>query len=197
MVRRDSDARAPEGTTPGRPLDTEVPQPRVVSFGGEPHALRPLTLADVDRLIAFFQSHNEETVRLRYGYFFRQMTPTRARELVGVDQRRDLALAILSTRSDGTEEIDAIGRYFLAEDGKSAEMAFVVREAKRRLGMAKALLQALMDVAQRRGLNELIAQVQRENRGMIALFREAGASFRSVLGADAVDVRLPLPPSPP
>jgi RimJ/RimL family protein N-acetyltransferase len=105
-------------------------------------------------------------------------------------------LGICSTGPDGTEVIDAIGRYFLMEDGKGAEMAFIVRESKRRLGMAQTLLHALTDIARKRGLNELVAQVQRENHAMIALFRQAGASFRSVLGADAVDVRLPLHPAP-
>jgi ribosomal protein S18 acetylase RimI-like enzyme len=61
--------------------------------------------------------------------------------------------------------------------------------------MAQALLQLLMDVAGRRGLTELTAQVQRENHGMIALFRRAGASVHSVIGADAVDVRLPVHPT--
>lgn len=134
-------------------------------------------------------------MRLRYGYFFREMTRARARELVGVDQRKDLALAVFSVQPDGSEVIDAIGRYFLLEDGRTAEMAFVVRESKRRLGMAQALLQRLMDVAGRRGLTELTAQVQRENHGMIALFRRAGASVHSVIGAGAVDVRLPVRPT--
>ena len=195
MNRRASDARPPEGATPGSSLSSDVPEARLVSFGGAPHRLRPLTLADADRLIAFFQSHNEETVRLRYGYFFREMTPSRARQLVGVDQHKDLALGIFSTGPDGTEVVDAIGRYCLMEDGKTAEMAFIVRESKRRLGMAQTLLHALMDIARKRGLNELVAQVQRENRGMIALFQQAGASSRSVLVADALDVRLPLHPS--
>lgn len=196
MNPRASDARLPGGARPGTSLSPEVPEQRRILFGGAPHQLRPLTLADTDRLITFFQSHNEETVRLRYGYFFREMTPSRARQLMGVDQRKDLALGICSTGPDGTEVIDAIGRYFLMEDGKGAEMAFIVRESKRRLGMAQTLLHALTDIARKRGLNELVAQVQRENHAMIALFRQAGASFRSVLGADAVDVRLPLHPAP-
>ena len=190
-----SDARTPEGAKFGSCLSPDLPEPRLISFGGAEHLLRPLSLSDADRLIAFFQSHNEETVRLRYGYFFREMTPSRARDLVGVDQRKDLALGIFSTRADGTEVIDAIGRYFLLEDGKAAEMAFIVRESKRRLGMAQTLLHVLKDNARKRGLNELVAQVQRENHGMIALFRLAGASVRNVLGADAVDIRLPLHPT--
>lgn len=195
MNRRASDARTLEGATPGSSLRSDVPEARLVSFGGVPHRLRPLTLADADRLIAFFQSHSDDTVRRRYGYFFREMTPSRARQPVGVNQHKDRALGIFSTGPDGTEVIDAIGRYCLMEDGKAAEMAFIVTESKRRLGMAQTLLHALMDIARTRGLNELVAQVQRENCGMIVLFQQAGASARGVRGADAVDIRLPLHPS--
>jgi GNAT superfamily N-acetyltransferase len=169
-----------------------IPEPREVRFAGKPYLLRCLSLADADRLITFFKSHNEDTVRARYGYFFKEMTPARARELVGVDQTRDLALAIFTTDARGEPEIDAVGRYFLLEDGQSAEVAFVVRETKRRLGMARALLQALAATATSRGLRRLVAQVQRQNTGMLALFRKEGASVKSVLGEDAVDVSLPL-----
>jgi GNAT superfamily N-acetyltransferase len=172
-----------------------IPEPREARFAGQPYLLRCLTLEDADRLIAFFKSHNEDTVRARYGYFFKEMTPARARELVGVDQTRDLALAIFTTNSHGEPEIDAVGRYFLLEDGQSAEVAFVVRETKRRLGMARTLLQALAAAAASRGLRRLVAQVQRQNSGMLALFRKEGATVRSVLGEDAVDISLPLKPA--
>jgi len=195
MRRRPSASASPGAIQTETPDRHAPPEPVRLPFGGAPHTVRPLTLADTERLISFFKSHNEETVRLRYGYFFREMTRARARELVGVDQRKDLALAVFSVQPDGSEVIDAIGRYFLLEDGRTAEMAFVVRESKRRLGMAQTLLQRLMDVAGRRGLTELTAQVQRENHGMIALFRRAGASVHSVIGADAVDVRLPVRPT--
>jgi len=172
--------------------DIAIPEPIELTFGGELHLLRPLTLDDADRLITFFRSHNEETVRLRYGYFFREMTRGRALELVGVDQTRDLALGIFSRPTPSEPVIDAIGRYFLLPDGATAEMAFIVRETKRRLGMARALLHALSHTARQRGVVQLVAQVQRENRGMIALFKSEGGSVKSVLGADVVDVMLPL-----
>ncbi|MBL9206862.1 MAG: GNAT family N-acetyltransferase [Opitutaceae bacterium] len=171
-----------------------MPDPVELFFAGERHVLRCLNLDDTDRLIAFFNSHNEETVRLRYGYFFKEMTVARARELVGVDQCRDLALALFSFGAEGEPVIDAIGRYFLLPSGRSAEMAFIVRETKRRLGMAQTLLRALAATARVRGLTKLVAQVQRENRGMIALFRKEGATVKSNLGADAVDISLPLKP---
>jgi acetyltransferase len=169
-----------------------VPAPVELTFGGERHVLRCLGLEDAERLIAFFNSHNEETVRLRYGYFFKEMTIARAKELVGVDQRRDLALAIFSFTPTQEPVIDAIGRYFLMPSGKAAEMAFIVRETKRRLGMAKTLLHALARTARERGVVKLVAQVQRENRGMISLFRKEGALTRGSLGADTIDVSHPL-----
>ncbi len=172
-----------------------IPAPVELTFGGERHVLRCLGLEDSDRLIAFFNSHNEETVRLRYGYFFKEMTNARAKELVGVDQNRDLALAIFSFSPTHEPIIDAVGRYFLLPSGKAAEMAFIVRETKRRLGMAKTLLRALSRTARDRGVVKLVAQVQRENRGMISLFRKEGASTRESLGADTIDVTLPLSPS--
>ena len=169
-----------------------VPAPTELTFGGERHVLQCLCLEDAERLIAFFNSHNEETVRLRYGYFFKEMTLARAKELVGVDQSKDLALAIFSFTPTHEPVIDAIGRYFLMPSGKTAEMAFIVRETKRRLGMAQTLLRALARTARDRGVVKLVAQVQRENRGMISLFRKEGASTRGSLGSDTIDISLPL-----
>jgi len=182
-------------TVPAPRSENAIPELIELTFGGKPHLLRRLNVDDADRLIDFFRSHNEETVRLRYGYFFREMTRARALELVGVDQTRDLALAIFSHPTPKEPVIDAIGRYFLLPDGGTAEMAFVVRETKRRLGMARALLHALAQTARQRGIVQLVAQVQRENRGMIALFKSEGGSVRSVLGGDVVDVTLPLQPT--
>src|SRR5690606_9819207 len=145
-------------------------------FGGVAHLLRPLRSDDEQRLIDFFRSHNEDTIRLRYGYYFKEMTPDRARALVGVDQTRDVALGIFS--ETGVDEcLDAIGRCFILPDGRSAEVAFVVRETKRRLGMASTLLRALADIARERGLERLVAQVQKGNTGMLALFRAEAAQF--------------------
>jgi hypothetical protein len=67
------------------------------------------------------------------------MSQQRAYELVSVDQNRDLALAVFER--DGPDDlIHAVGRYYLDKNGRSAEMAFVVGESKRRVGMARTLL---------------------------------------------------------
>jgi len=171
--------------------DPRALEPRPAAFGGQPHSLRPLTPADEDRLIAFFNSHSAETIRQRYGYHISEMTPERARRLVGVDQTRDVALGVFERTPDGTEVLHAVGRYLLDAGGRTAEMAFVVREGKRHLGIGTALLRRLLEIARQRGMGYLYAQVQADNAPMLDIFRRHHGRLRPILGADAVEVFVP------
>ncbi|HTX66561.1 MAG TPA: GNAT family N-acetyltransferase [Opitutaceae bacterium] len=186
----------PAGAFPPAPpeADPHALEPREVRFGGQPHWLRPLAPADADRLIAFFNSHTEETIRQRYGYHISEMTPERARRLVGVDQARDVALGVFERTAAGDEVLHAVGRYLLDAAGRSAEMAFVVRESKRHLGIATALLRRLLEIARQRGMGYLFAQVQGDNAPMLAIFRRHGGRLRPIPGADAVEVFVPTVP---
>ena len=103
--------------------------------------LRPLHPSDMRGLQEFFYSHDEETIRLRYGYQRDRMTGESAYKLAAVDQTRDLALGIFA-EENGRQVMRAVGRYFLDPDGKRAEVAFVVHEATRHSGMAGFLLGA-------------------------------------------------------
>ena len=174
--------------------DPHALEPREVMFGGQPHLLRPLGPADEGRLISFFNSHTGETIRQRYGYQISEMTPERARRLVGVDQARDVALGVFTRAPDGDEVLHAVGRYLLDATGKSAEMAFVVRESKRGLGICTALLRTLLHVARSRGMSFLGAQVQADNSPMLGIFRRHGGRVKPIPGADAMDVFVPTAP---
>ena len=138
------------------------------------YILRPLGPADDRRLQEFFYSHTEETIVRRYGFTVTRMSRERAFELVGIDQTRDLALAVVELQGP-RQVIHAVGRYYRDPDGRGAEMAFVVAENKRRLGMARTLIEAMLRIAGERGLERLWAQVDRDNTPMLALFRHYGA----------------------
>jgi GNAT superfamily N-acetyltransferase len=163
-------------------------------FGGQPYVLRLLGPADEGRLISFFNSHTEETIRQRYGYHISEMTHERARRLVGVDQARDLALGLFERAGDGEEVLHAVGRYLLDPAGRSAEMAFVVRESKRGLGICTTLLRTLLRVARRRGMSYLYAQVQADNAPMRSIFRRHGGRMKPILGTDTMEAYVPTAP---
>lgn len=154
------------------------------------YILRPLGAADDRRLQEFFYSHTEETIVRRYGFTITRMSRERAFELVGVDQNRDLALAIVELQGP-RQVIHAVGRYYLDPDGRGAEMAFVVSESKRRLGMARTLLERMLEIAHKRGLGHLWAQVDRDNTPMMALFREFDAVEKE--GEDLHTIRVDIP----
>jgi acyl-CoA hydrolase len=153
------------------------------------YLLRPLGPADDRRLQEFFYSHTEETIVRRYGFTVTRMSRERAFELVGIDQTRDLALAIVELQGP-RQVIHSVGRYYLDKDGKAAEMAFVVAENKRRLGMARTLLERMLEIAGERGLERLWAQVDRDNNPMLSLFRAYGA--RESEGEDIHTVRIEI-----
>ncbi len=136
--------------------------------------MRPLHPSDMRTLQEFFYSHDEATVRLRYGYLRDQMSGESAFKLAAVDQARDLALGMFADHR-GQQELRAVGRYYLTDDGKSAEVAFVVHESNRHAGVAGFLLGELAAVAGRRGVTELWASVMPDNRAMAGLFLAAGA----------------------
>jgi acyl-CoA hydrolase len=146
-----------------------------VRFQGSRYMLRPLHPSDMRALQEFFYSHDEETVRMRYGYQRDRMTGESAYKLAAVDQRKDLALGIFAD-CHGRQELRAIGRYYLEEDGKRAEVAFIVHETTRHSGMAGYLLGELASIAGHRGVTTFWANVLPENRAMAGLFLAAGGS---------------------
>ncbi|MEI6607441.1 MAG: GNAT family N-acetyltransferase, partial [Verrucomicrobiota bacterium] len=140
---------------------------------------RPLHPSDMRTLQEFFYSHDEETIRLRYGYQRERMSGESAYKLAAVDQTRDVALGIFTERH-GRQQLRAIGRYYLDDDGKRAEVAFVVHEAARQAGMAGFLLGELAVVAARRGIDEFWASVLPNNRAMGLVFTAAGGTEEAV-----------------
>lgn len=159
----------------------------------EPYVLRPLQPSDERRMQEFFYSHTQETIESRYGYMMSRMSRERAYELVNVDQTRDLALVILEVQGP-REVLHAVGRYYLDADGKSAEVAFVTRETKRRCGMARILFDRLRAEAKKRGLAALHAQVAPENTAMLGLFQSYPHKLSRIPGTTAVHVDMPLAP---
>ncbi len=147
--------------------------------------LRPLHPSDMRALQEFFYSHDEETVRLRYGYLRDKMTGESAYKLAAVDPAKDLALGFFAE-----QELRAIGRYYLDEGGKSAEVAFVVHESNRHVGIAGFLLGELAVVAKRRGITEFWASVMPDNRAMAALFLAVGAVESKSAAGDEREFRI-------
>lgn len=168
-----------------------VPARKIRLKDNRDYILRPLNPADDSRLQEFFYSHTEETIVRRYGFTVTRMSRERAFELVCVDQNKDLALGIFELQGP-RQVIRAVGRYYLDTDGKAGEMAFVVGENRRRAGMARTLVETMLQVAQARGLERLWAQVDRDNLPMLKLFRSLEAEEESGDDHHTLHVTIPI-----
>ncbi|SNY54619.1 Acyl-CoA hydrolase [Arsukibacterium tuosuense] len=144
-----------------------------LQINGESFDLRPLNPSDERRLQEFFYSHTKETLQMRYNTVPTQMSREKSCTLVSVDQTQDLALCIVKQKGS-VVEIQAIGRYYLIKDNNSCEVAFVTREKHQGKGMAKTLLQEMIDIAGSRKLSKMFAYVRAENKPMLSVFTKAG-----------------------
>lgn len=130
-----------------------------------PIYFRFIGLADKQRLVDFFHSHTEETIYSRYGMMVREMSPQRALELVQLDGHEQLAIVGLDGHTDAAR-IVAIGRYALDPATNLAEVAFVVHEQYRGVGIAKHLLRHLAQLIYIKGFSGITAQMLSSNRPM-------------------------------
>jgi hypothetical protein len=152
---------------------------------------RRLLPADEPAFLEFFQSHSKETVFQRYHYIFTEMSHRRAMNLLGVDQRRDVALGIFETAGQG-DLIHAIARYYTEPSGMVAEVAFVVRESARRLGLATHLLHALGVIGAEHHLAWLRGQVLQDNYPMRGLMARYATKIYPMPYADVVEYFIPV-----
>ena len=140
--------------------------------------LRPLGGSDERHLQEFFYSHNKDTLTMRYNHQPTRMSRETSASLVAVNQAVDLALCIV--RVDGpAEEILAVGRYYYIAANHEAEVAFVVREACQRKGLASVLLEWMTTIAAKRGLKALTAVVRPDNIAMKKVLEGHGFTIRN------------------
>lgn len=159
--------------------DIEGLESKKLTLGKGSYTMRTLNPSDQRNLQEFFYSHNHDTIHLRYGYEVTDMNKERAYRLVNVQQDHDLALGIFEMQGP-RRVIHAVGRYYLEPTEEAAEFALVVREEKRRLGMAETLLVQLIHIAKKRQLNELWAFVLKENQPMLELVKKLGGQIQPI-----------------
>lgn len=163
---------------------SEGVESKSVYFKGRRFTFRPLHPSDTRSLQEFFYSHSQETVNMRYGHAKNRMTDEAAYKLTSVDQSADLAFALFEEKGQ-RQEIEAIGRFYQDPSGESAEVAFMVGEQVRRMGMSIFLLGELAKVAKSRGIIRFWASVLKRNKPMGALFLKYGAEKEMLMGEDS------------
>ena len=159
---------------------------------GKTMEFRPLLPSDEFAYRNFFYSLQEKTIYLRFFYRMRTFSHEMVQKhWASVDYRKNMSIIGL-VQKRGHKEISAIGTYAYDSENK-AEIAFVVREEYQGMGIASYLLGVLEKIALENDYIQFSANVLRENKAMIQVFRKRYPNLRmSVQSGSEVLIEMDL-----
>ncbi len=156
---------------------------------GTEAVVRPISPADSGALLRFHGHLSAESIRLRYFYPHKDLSPSEVAHFTQVDGEARVAFVVERTR-----ELIAVGRYDRLDDHRVAEVAFVVADAYQHHGLATTLLQHLANAARSAGIRRFIAEVLVENRAMLSVFHDAGFPIESKTEWGTVEFTMTIAP---
>lgn len=149
--------------------------------------IRPIRPGDADDLADFHEHLSQETIRLRFFAAHAHLRAAEIERFTRVDYRDRLALiATVEGR------LAAVARYDRLPGTNRAEVAFVVSDARQRLGLGTLLLEHLAAAARRRGVASFVAETLWGNRPMQEVFSRAGFVCEQKWESGVVDVSFPI-----
>jgi GNAT superfamily N-acetyltransferase len=143
-------------------------------------------VGQADALLAFLQALSRRSRRLRFG-----STSSDPRQLARVTARADGPEHMGAVALDDSDRIVAHAACVRIGPAE-AEVAVVVDETRRQLGLATILLALVARRAEQHGIQELIAEVQSHNLAMCSIFRDR---FRASADHREDEIRFEFPSS--
>ncbi|WP_182357350.1 bifunctional acetate--CoA ligase family protein/GNAT family N-acetyltransferase [Tomitella gaofuii] len=186
----DLDATAPSGKVYHYPEHWVAD---VLASDGRAVRMRPITPDDGDKLVEFHSTLSERTRYLRYFGPYPTMSTRDVRHFTHLDYVRRVGMVM-----ELGDKIIAVGSYEgldNVDDGKSAEVAFVVADNHQGRGLGPVLLEHLAGAAAENGLERFVAEVLAENRHMVSVFREAGYQVSRSYDGGVVHLEFDIDPT--
>lgn len=159
-------------------MSSEVPEGLSESFQpiiGAAVTIRPLRPDDVGIEREFLTGLSPATRHSRLLGGAIRITDEYIRRLTHLDWSREAALAAI-VMLDETETIIGVARYAVDPGGGQCEFAIVIADTWQRLGIGRRMLEKLIAVARRRGLERMYGDTLATNEPMLALARKLGFS---------------------
>lgn len=156
--------------------------------------VRPAQPADRDLVERFVGTVSLDALEERY---FTALRPSGVPKEGCAPSRPEDRLSLLVLGERGTSvSILGVGEYVRTADRSAlAEVAFLVAEPFRGLGIASLLLARLARAARTYGIVRFVARVRSENPEMLEVFRASGFPFTEQRLQDEVDVVFPIVPT--
>lgn len=133
---------------------------------------RAVLPTDEAALIALLTRIPQEDIRRRFFSYIREFTHAMAARMTQIDYDRELSIVVMPEKTPGT--IVGIATLIADSNGDAAEFAILVHQDFRLKGIARHLMECLLERARSRHVGTVFGEVLRENSGMRQLARSLG-----------------------
>ena len=154
--------------------------------------LRPIRPEDGAAHLRFFAALDPQDVRLRLFSFMRQLSASQLARWTQIDYDREMAFIASRALADGNFETLGVARAIIYDDNITAEFAIVVRSDCKGKGLGTILMRKLIDYCRGRGLQRLVGDALRENRGMLEMIKRLGFETAGSTEPHALSLQLSL-----
>jgi acetyltransferase len=153
--------------------------------------LRPIRPEDADAHTAMLSRFSADDMRFRFFSPMRNLPAEQITRMTDIDYAREMA--IIAVR-EATGETAGTARLVRNDtDGAQAEFAVAVEPAAKGLGLATALMRAIIDWGKTQAVAEITGQILADNAPMLAFIKRLGFSVHHIKGEpDIVEAKLLL-----
>ena len=151
---------------------------KVTLKDGTEVTLRPIKPEDEPLWQEMFESFSEETVRYRFFRVIKE-TPHKMRtRYCNIDYDREIGI-VAESKKDGKRRFLGVTR-IIADPGSNdkAEFALVVSDKWQRLGLGAEFIDYTLEIARKKGFDQIYGPVLKDNIPMIKLCREKNFEFK-------------------
>jgi len=143
--------------------------------GDETLLIRPIRPEDAEAHAALFSRLTPEDIRYRFFSMVRALSQDQIARMTQVDYDREMAFIAVC---EATNETVGVCRLVREPYTDSGEFAVVVEPGMKGRGLARRLMQRVMDWARSQGMTSITGQVLSENAPMLAFMRRLGFTIR-------------------
>ncbi|MCB9849328.1 MAG: GNAT family N-acetyltransferase [Phycisphaerales bacterium] len=153
--------------------------------------LRPVRASDESRLHDLYYAMSDDSLYKRFFQVRKIMPHATLQKLCNVDYEQEMSI-VACTGELVSETVIGAASYTLDHAGRTADAAFVVDDRQQGRGIGRLLLTHLMDIARRKGVEALTADVLTTNSAMKHLFDSVGGVQQGDAHDGIARYRIPL-----
>jgi acetyltransferase len=155
-----------------RPYPEEYVTRRTLEDASEV-VLRPIKPEDEPLWHELLAACSAQSRWFRFQYLFKQTTHDMAARYCFIDYDREMAI-VAEVKEMGRRKLVAVGRLVADADHRTAEYAVIVSDAWQGRGLGGLLTDYCLELAKNWGVERVVAEMSKDNRRMIATFRNRG-----------------------